>query len=265
MLGLSVGALILAGSSIATLGTALARPKVPQTQTDRLYAQFNPREFRKTVLGQTALPVDVRHEEWEGANQEWCRWIVAHASHGIDGVEEIWFGTELAWSATTSVTSKYRGYFFVDAVVLEGSPANALALSSQWNGTRRLTGCAYSAWRFKTTGNSKKAESPFSGGPPSRITVIGRGAKLYDPRRDSTVPGGSGPMRADDQSTWRFVADDGVTIGENLPSRSCGWCWADAFTTRPRVRSGWRPAPVCRSAGSTCRASSSPPIWPTSR
>ncbi len=217
VLGLSVGALILAGSSIATLGTALGRPKVPQTQTDRLYAQLNPREFRKTVLGQTAMPVDVRHEEWEGANQEWCRWIVAHASHGIDGVEEIWFGTELGWSATTGVTAKYRGYFFVDAVVLEGSPANALALSGQWNGTRRLTGCAYSAWRFKTTGNSKKAESPFSGGPPSRITVIGRGAKLYDPRRDSTVPGGSGPMRADDQSTWRFVADDGVTIGENLP------------------------------------------------
>ncbi len=217
VLGLSVGALILAGSSVMTLGTALARPKVPQTQTDRLYAQLNPREFRKTVLGQTALPVDVRHEEWEGANQEWCRWIVAHASHGIDGVEEIWFGTELAWSATTGVTSKYRGYFFVDAIVLEGSPSNALSLSNQWNGTRHLTGCAYSAWRFKTTGNGKKAESPFSGGPPSRITVIGRGAKLYDPRRDSTVPGGSGPMRADDQSTWRFVTDDGVTIGENLP------------------------------------------------
>ncbi|GAA3254495.1 phage tail tip fiber protein [Sphingomonas yabuuchiae] len=217
VLGLSIGGLILAGSTIATLGSALDRPKVPQVQSDRLYAQLNPREFRKTVLGQTAMPVDVRHEEWEGTNQEWCRWIVGHASHGIDGVEEIWFGTELAWSATTGVTAKYRGYFFVDAVVLEGSPANALALSNQWNGTRRLTGCAYSAWRFKTTGNTKKAESPFSGGPPNRITVIGRGAKLYDPRRDSTVPGGNGPMRADDQSTWRFVTDDGVTIGENLP------------------------------------------------
>ena len=217
VLGLSIGGLILAGSTIATLGSSLDRPKVPQVQSDRLYAQLNPRELRKTVLGQTAMPVDVRHEEWEGADQEWCRWIVAHASHAIDGVEEIWFGTEMAWSATTGVTARYRGYFFVDAIVLEGSPANALALSNQWNGTRHLTGCAYSAWRFKTTGNGKKAESPFSGGPPSRITVIGRGARLYDPRRDSTVPGGNGPMRADDPSTWRFVTDDGVTIGENLP------------------------------------------------
>ena len=217
VLGLSIGGLILAGSTIATLGSSLDRPKVPQVQNDRLYAQLNPREFRKTVLGQTALPVDVRHEEWEGSSQEWYRWIVGHASHGIDGVDEIWFGTEMAWSATTGVTAKYRGYFFVDAIVLEGTPSNALALSNQWNGTRHLTGCAYSAWRFKTTGNSKKADSPFSGGPPSRITVIGRGAKLYDPRRDSTVPGGNGPMRADDQSTWRFVTDDGVTIGENLP------------------------------------------------
>jgi hypothetical protein len=37
---------------------------------------------------------------------------------------------------------------------------------------------------------------------PSRVTVIGDGAPLYDPRKDSTIPGGSGSHRATDQSTW---------------------------------------------------------------
>jgi hypothetical protein len=96
--------------------------------------------------------------------------------------------------------------------------------STAWG---RLTGCAYFNLRIKRTGNTKKAQSPFSSGLPSRMTCIGKGLKLYDPRRDSTVPGGSGPMRYDDQTTWRFVTDDGVTIGENLAlqqvTRIAGW------------------------------------------
>ena len=175
VLGLSVGALLLTGSSIMTLGTGLGRPKVLQTQTDRLYAQFNPREFRKTVLGQTAFPIDVRHEEWLGNNQEYCFWIVALASHAIDGVEEIWIGTELAWTRVGGVQGKYRGYLFVPDIVTEGTAANAINRSQQWDGSRHLTGCAYLHLRFKTTGNSKRTESPFSGGPPSRITVIAQG------------------------------------------------------------------------------------------
>ncbi|WP_277969314.1 hypothetical protein [Sphingomonas echinoides] len=165
------------------------------------------------------MPVDVRYEEWSGNDQEICDWVVAFASHAIDGLDEIWFDTEMAWSAATGVAAKYNGYFSIPNLILEGTQANAFTFASRkWNReSARLTGCAYARFRFKVTGNGKKAESPFSSGIPSRITVIGRGAKLYDPRRDSTVPGGSGPMRSNDQSTWRYTADDGVVIGENLP------------------------------------------------
>lgn len=175
------------------------------------------------------MPVEIRYEEWSGKDQEYCDWIVLHASHACEAIDEIWFETTMAWSRTTGVVAKYAGYFSVPHIVLEGSPANAFVLpSGKWNQNARLTGCTYSHWRFKLTGNGKKAESPFVSGLPSRITVIGRGAKLYDPRRDSTVPGGNGPMRADDQSTWRFTTDDGVTIGENLPLQTL------------RVVLGWR-------------------------
>jgi len=216
----SAGALAL-GAAALSVGSALLtkKPSVTSAQTDRLFANVNPRTFRKTPLGSTALPVDVRYEEWSGKDQEYCDWIVEHASCVIEAVDEIWFDTELAWSATTGPVGKYAGYFSVPNLILEGTTANAFTFGAgKWNAaSARLVGCAYARWRFKVTGNSKKAESPFASGLPSRITVIGRGAKLYDPRRDSTVPGGSGPMRADDQSTWRFTADDGVVIGDNLP------------------------------------------------
>ena len=217
--GISTGTLFLVSGGLTVAASLLQKtPKVAASQTDRLTASVNPGAFRHTVLGQTAMPVEVRYEEWSGKDQEYCDWIVLHASHACEAIDEIWFETTMAWSRTTGVVGKYLGYFSVPHIVLEGSPANAFVLpSGKWNQNARLTGCAYSHWRFKLTGNSKKAESPFVSGLPSRITVIGRGAKLYDPRRDSSVPGGNGPMRADDQSTWRFTTDDGVTIGENLP------------------------------------------------
>jgi hypothetical protein len=217
--GVSTGTLFLVSGGLTVAASLLQKtPKVTAAQTDRLSASVNPGAFRHTVLGQTAMPVEIRYEEWSGKDQEYCDWIVLHASHACEAIDEIWFETTMAWSRTTGVVGKYVGYFSVPHIVLEGSPANAFVLpSSKWNQNARLTGCAYSHWRFKLTGNGKKAESPFVSGLPSRITVIGRGAKVYDPRRDSTVPGGNGPMRADDQSTWRFTADDGVTIGENLP------------------------------------------------
>lgn len=218
-IGVSAHTLFLAAAGAGILsGLFQKAPHVPSSQTERLTASIDPRAFRKTVLGQTAMPVDVRYEEWSGNDQEFCDWIVCHASHACDAVLEIWINAELAWSAAAGVVGKFAGYFEVRRIVLEGTPDNAFAIASgRWNASARLTGCCYSHWRFKVTGNDKKAQSPFSSGLPSRITVIGRGAKLYDPRRDDTVPGGRGPMRWNDQATWRYTTDDGVVIGENLP------------------------------------------------
>lgn len=217
--GISAGTLILAGGALQAIGTSLQKmPEVPASQIDRLNASVDTAAHRKTALGSTALATDIRYLEWFGNDQERCGWIVAHASHRIHSIDEIWLNDELAWTATGGTQGKFINYFFVRRVVLEGSAANAFSFGSgKWNAaTSRLTGCAYSQWEFKVTGDSKKTESPFASGIPTRVTVIGKGALVYDPRRDSTVPGGSGPMRAADQATWRFVADDGATIGDNL-------------------------------------------------
>ncbi|AJP72922.1 hypothetical protein [Sphingomonas hengshuiensis] len=219
-LGVSASTLFLASTALIAAGSLLEKsPQVPASQTDRLTASIDPRAYRKSVMGSTAMPVDIRYEEWFGTDQERCAWIVALASHRITSVDAIWFNDELAWTATGGTQGKYAGYFWVRQIVTEGAPGTIVSVSpaGTWNSAHRLTGCAYAHLEFKVTGNSKKAESPFSSGLPSRVTIVGKGSPLYDPRRDSTVPGGSGPMRADDQSTWRYVTDDGAEIGENLP------------------------------------------------
>lgn len=242
--GIGTGTLFLASAGLSLAAGFLQKgPSVPGSQAQRLVASVDPRAFRKTVLGQTAMATDIRYEEWSGNDQEYCDWIICLASHAIDGVEEIWIDQELAWSASRGVTAKFAGYFTVPNIILEGSPANAFTFGSgKWNGSTRLTGCAYLRLRFKTTGNSKKATSPFSSGISTRLTIIGRGAKLYDPRRDSTVPGGSGPMRWNDQSTWRYRTDDGVVIGENLALQILrvvlGWRIRNPITGEMRLATG---------------------------
>jgi hypothetical protein len=205
-----VGLPLLAVAAIE-VGIALAQnfilgPKKPKnlttdSQSDRLTATLVPTEPRKIVFGHTAMGTDVRYQAFTGANQEYLDMIVCHASHKVQSIDELWLDNEIAWNGT--VQGRYAGYLTV-ATVLEGNSSNGIAIDSTWTSTCTLTGCAYSHYRFKLTGNSSSEQSPFASGVTSRMTVRGKGALRYDPRLDSTVTGGSGSHRANDQTTWAW-------------------------------------------------------------
>jgi hypothetical protein len=204
-------AAIGASLALSTASMALFGPKMPKTQISRLNVSLDPSTPRKVVLGTTAMPLDLRYHESSGTNQEFVDYIIAVAAHKVTSITEIWFEEKQAWTLAGGVTGTYSGYLTV-AVRTEGTSGNTIAINGggKWGSSRRLTGCAYVYLRIKRTGNTKKAESPLASGLPSRVTVIGDGALLYDPRKDSTVPGGSGSHRATDQATWGVYtnADD---------------------------------------------------------
>ena len=198
------------GASIAlsTASMALFAPKIPKSQLSRLNVTLDPSTPRKVVFGTTAMPLDLRYHESSGTDQEYVDYIIALAAHKVTSISEIWFEEKQAWTASGGVTGTYSGYLTVTTRT-EGTSGNYISINGggKWGSSRRLTGCAYLHIRIKRTGNSKKAESPLVGGLPSRVTVIGNGALLYDPRKDSTVPGGSGTHRATDQATWGAYTD----------------------------------------------------------
>lgn len=183
-----------------------ARPKAPATSenaADRLKVSIDPRTPRKFVFGRTAMATDLRDQEIIGSDQDYVDRFIVVASHAVQAIEEIWFDDKLAWTSAGGVQGDFAGYLTVQTR-LEGSAANAINISARMGSTRRYTGCAYVYFRYKLSGNTKKKTSPFQQSIPSRVTIIGKGAKVYDPRLDSTVPGGSGSQRADDQSTWAW-------------------------------------------------------------
>lgn len=206
-IGITIAASTIAAVGIslalASVASALMGPKVPESQLSRLNVSLEPTTPRKMVFGTTAMNLDLRYHEASGTNQEYIDYIIAVAAHKVKSIDQIWFEEKLAWSATGGVTSTYSGYLTVSTIT-EGSSTNYFTVNSgtKWGSAQRLTGCAQVKIRIKRSGPNDKTQSPLVNGLPNRITIIGDGAFLYDPRKDSTVPGGSGMHRANDQSTW---------------------------------------------------------------
>lgn len=206
-LGLTVakGTLIALGATLALGGVAeaLLGPKMPSSQLGRLNVTLETTTPRKAVFGTTAMNLDLRYHEASGTDQEYIDYVIALAAHKVKSIDQIWFEEKLAWSATGGVTSTYSGYLTVNTIT-EGGASSYFTINggSRWGASERLTGCAQVHIRVKRSGNTKEAESPLLNGMPSRVTIIGDGALLYDPRKDSTVPGGSGTHRTNDQTTW---------------------------------------------------------------
>lgn len=204
--GISVASVIGIGLMVGSnflLGPA--KPKGLQTSpTDRLHASLDPTAPRKIVFGgPTAMATDVRYQAFTGAGQEYLEQIVCVASHEVQSIDELWLDNEKAWTLAGGAQGRYVGYLTVTPRTV-GTSTNGIAIDANWTTSSTLTGCAYLHARFKLTGNSKSAESPFSGGVTSRMTVRGKGAKVYDPRLDGSVAGGAGTQRAADQSTWAW-------------------------------------------------------------
>jgi hypothetical protein len=80
---------------------------------------------------------------------------------------------------------------------------------SQWISTDRLLDKCY----LVVTLDLERAE--FQGGIP-QITADISGRKVYDPRKDSTVSGGSGAHRADTPSTWEWSDNAALAVRDYL-------------------------------------------------
>jgi len=204
-LGISSGMASLIAVGVSVGASLLTKPKTPKIGTaneDRLNVSINVRAPRVMAFGKTALATDLRDQEFSGAGKEYLHRFLVNAAHRINAHTEIWFDDQLAWTAAGGVQAPYTGYLTVTPIA-EGAPGNAINIGPRMGSSRRFTGCAYVYLRFKLTGNSKKTESPFAQQVPTRMTIVGEGARCYDVRQDGTR-GGTGAHRANDQSTWTW-------------------------------------------------------------
>lgn len=77
-----------------------------------------------------------------------------------------------------------------------------------WSSSHKLSGCAAIGGNYKFDKDGKV----FASGAPLH-GAIWRGEKVYDPRLDSTYPGGSGSCRLGDESTYVYSASPALHAG----------------------------------------------------
>lgn len=81
----------------------------------------------------------------------------------------------------------------------------------RWTVNHKGTGLCYAIVKY---GYDYKGEA-FPNGEPELVFVL-RGAKCYDDRKDSTVPGGSGTHRINDYNTWEYSENTAVVTAQYL-------------------------------------------------
>ena len=231
VVGVLTGNPLLVIQGLAVAGGSLlgpSKPKMPGSLqhggTDRLYSTLDPTTPRKILFGNTAGATDVRYQAYTGSDQEYLEQIICVASHEVDSIYELWFDNEKAWDSTAGVVSKYASFLTVTTRTV-GTSANGIAIDSVWTSTATLTGCAYIHLKMLLIHDSGDGtnDSPFATGITNRITIRAKGALRYDPRLDSTVTGGSGTHRADDQSTWAWDDDGSRNPALQLLWYLLGW------------------------------------------
>ncbi|MEN0652369.1 MULTISPECIES: hypothetical protein [Hyphobacterium] len=222
---LVVGSFFMGGTTwpavVRLLGTGLlssaTKPKIPPTTQSieqRLNISMEPEAFGSIVFGETAVDTQLRYwEVW--SNQTKVDYVLAAAVHEIESFGDLYIEDDLVSFSGNDATGKYAGVLTrrTRTVGVTGTYLTAGA-GGIWKAALGkgpwMTGLAHFVLSWTVT------PEKLPGGIPTRITQKGKGAKLYDPRRDSTR-GGSGSHRADDQSTWEYspLDSNGVPIGRN--------------------------------------------------
>jgi hypothetical protein len=211
IVGIATAGLLAFGSS----GVGGKRGAPSLTPFDPRSINADPAAPRKLVFGRTAMPVDLRYAEPSGTNQEFIDYIFVLAAHKSDAVESIYIEEDLAWTAAGGAQGKYAGYLTITTILEAGASAfHTVNAGTTWGSATRMTGCTTMQVRVKRSDNSKTSQSPFGSGIAGRWTVIGRGLPVYDPALDTTVPGGSGSQRVNDQTTWAYTVSS-VARGNN--------------------------------------------------
>lgn len=255
-LGLALGGtMMFAGVSAATIATiagvvstaammgsqALAKPPPARGSVSQLIV--DPDAPQPYIMGSGYFAGVLRHRAGYGGT--------------VDGVENpylfdvVVYGGGGPYESITpqveykTIASWYNGFLVTDTQLGACPESSALTATygtpSGWGANYKLSGQAAIAWNYKFDKKGKK----FASGLPLIGAAI-QGAKIYDPRLDSTFPGGSGSCRLGTESTYVYSDNPALhagtyaygryqngrrTLGIGLPEDAIDWeviaAWAN--------------------------------------
>lgn len=210
-----IGAAILGAVYGGLQGAALQFAKKPGADLGaslgRLNISADAQAEGSWVFGETACATDIVFAEQIG--DEVIAYVVAAAAHEIDSFGNLFINDELVSFSGTAAVGDWAGALVrATRTGTESQTAITINGSAKWDATAQGKGIAHFSLRYDLGGDEN---DKLTNGIPTRITQVVKGAKLYDPRLDTTR-GGSGAHRTDDQSTWEWSDNWALVVAHYL-------------------------------------------------
>jgi len=209
--GIQIGSFII--SSIISFGLSkLLAPKVKgndrQADTLQLNLGENAREALFGTVATGGQLVDAANKtRYSGYDNGAEILVIKLADHEIDSLVGFYVNDEyVAWTGSgtyhafdNSFVEGLRVYLQTGTQTQTVPSYVTTGWSSFWPTTKTMKGCAHVFVEYADT----KDRDIWPAGRPRFVWVV-KGAKLYDPRKDSTVSGGSGSHRWGTPSTYEW-------------------------------------------------------------
>jgi len=202
----TTAAWIGAGLSLA-VGFIQSNKKQKQPERQAQVAQLSLGEGPREAIFGKAMTGGRLMQAWnDGTKNEFETMVIKIADHECNDLEGFLIGEAYYGFSASGAQSSFNvgGTDHLWVYWQSGAPGQTVpgaitAVSgSEWPSTATMTGCAHVIVRYRFN------EKVWPGGRPQFKWYMG-GAKLYDPRKDSTVPGGSGSHRWGDESTYEYT------------------------------------------------------------
>lgn len=219
--GVQVGQMLLM-ASFSMAVNAIFRQKPSAGQFDRgtqATLSSDPNYPREWIYGTAKTAGSLVYVDEVGTNNEDLWMVIALADRKCNALNSIIVdGRVVTWDSGTGIVSEYSngGTDYLKIRFYDGSDSQTadsamVSAVTAWTTAHRGRGVAYVVIEAKWNADL------FQSGIP-RMQFVVDGAPIYDPRKDSTVTGGSGSQRDDDPTTWTW--DDGaspaVPISKNM-------------------------------------------------
>jgi len=205
----------------------IGKPKISRQPQDVEYSgTLEPRRIvygEMLVSGMNAIPPLT-----SGNTNDFLHQVAVVAGHECQQLGTVYFNRESVGTITAVTgtaddgkitTARYankawvRRYAGTDAQTVDFKLTTAFP--SRWTVNHRGQGVAYVAMTFQYD------EEVYRTGRPE-LTILVQGKKVYDPRLDSTRPGGSGTHRVDTPATYAYSTNPALCLADYLISTRLG-------------------------------------------
>lgn len=208
VLGVSAGALssigAIGGLAAAGLGALAGAPK--QSYAGQVTSfKIDPNSGIPYAMGRIYTGGTIVHRDTYGTDQQYFGHIVALSGGGpIQAIEGHYIDRRPVTFSGSNANGTYRDYLHMQQQLGQTPEAAQLSMSEMpnWGSAHKLSGYAASAPRWRFDKNGKKWTNGIS-----EYGAVLLGVRVYDPRLDSTYPGGSGPCRAGVEYTYVYSVD----------------------------------------------------------